>query len=578
MSLYKNLYTYYDSGFAQAIVNHFPDWTRARTSKDSIAYKFATCYGPYFDDVFRQIQAIKQNNYISTCDTKFDGVIYTTDIPYNFLLTYKASSGKVLYYPPEIEAQLGADAIDVEVVGDLEDLLKALPTRISLGSDSYDVIDVVEPTAIEDLSTATINDIEYDNWLYLTVQGGTDYGTVNDIRFFYPASVVIDGELHKQVSRTEGKVYFADNVARTWQRYHSVDSIAVDNIDSDALLTISSWGFNLPWLSEISSELYTINGKNPLFYTLEVDSNKSILHYNIRESSNIQLQRQGIAAMISQFSSYLCDEAGEDIELNDIGKLDNSDLIFGVDDDTLYVFDTYIPASTNQYIKAALKLRTIDTHIGLEIKPLTRTSFLIDEPIVFTTKQKTPMSRVSRGIRVRLYSVDESGAKTYLNSAGATVTADNAWRYNDISVRGTIDWLEKRWTASLDSYGYRAFVLETQYLQPNPHPVTNVHVDKTEYDVLVVSVNKKNALVQFDLDEDIVPVSGITFDFNQKLWVKSDADDKAYGINLHYDVALIDYKLYKVYFRELYDNINSITANTDVNNPGQVPTSPIEVP
>jgi hypothetical protein len=429
----------------------------------------------------------------------------------------------------------------------------------------YNVHPVIEQVLVEDLSTVSIQDVELPNWLYATVTDGVSFGTSDDITSFYPATVAIKGLHKKDVVVEEGRIFYCNDIARTWNIFADIEELDVQNIEATASIEIDSWGFNRDFLLERAISFSTAQGTFPLYYALSnegVSDSRSLLSYRIRETDSIQLQRQGFASLNTVFSVYLTDIDNNHIVLNDIAKLDQSDLLFAVSDTKLYVYDTYVPALINRTILKEYKSRTTDVHIGLEVYPDSRRRFTIGQEIILRTMNKAPVARFSKPVRVRLSRINESGTRVYLDKSGTTVSADNAWRYSDLFDRGTSEWKEKKWHTSLPSIGEYAFTLETQYLNRVDHPITERSVERKEYDVVPVCVTSKQALGEYNLSAGIQPAKGVTFDFNGNLWIRSENDgNTAHRTRLIYDYCLIDYQTYKLYFREQYNSVVSITSN-----------------
>lgn len=563
--LSKHISTTHNSFYAQKMANSFSPDSRARNSKDSLVYKILNTFAFYIEDTYRYLRKNRLNMYVATYDAFDDGVLYSCNIPRKFLFEYEQLDNRIIYYAPQVVASDGDTSFTLEVVDDLEELYRAKPTRISLSNVNYSVTDIVENTVVSDLSSATINDIPISNWIYVTLSNGTNYGTTDNKSFFYPASITLTGLTSKDTVESEGSIFYSDDIIKTWKRFADLEEIEVENVDSSTMVKIDSWGFNRDYILERTYSYSRKSDRTPLslYYAIgddeEATGSRTKLKYQVRETNTIQLQRQGYASLVEEFGLYLVDEDSNHVVLNDITKMEMSEWLFATDDNNLYLYDVFIPSITSEKVLAELKTRTIDPHLALDMTPLPTDLLEINKSYTFATHNKYPLSQFGKPVRVRLYVVDENGSKTYYDKSGSSVSAADAWRYNELRNRGTTKWNEKKWSLSFSSLGSYAVVLETDFLNRNQHPVDNINNTITEYDVINLQVGYKTPLKQFAWPDSIQPVKGITFDHDSNLWARSTSSgNKAHKINLHFDQCLIDYEAYRLYTKENYNEISSI--------------------
>lgn len=571
MTLYNNLADYYDSFYTQKIVNSMPEWARGRLYKESVSQRLTSSFAMYIEDLYRGMRREFANHFVSTCQTDLDGLVYTAQIPDNFLFTYRDTTIGTQYLAPIITASDGVLNYVLTILEDLEDLDRAIPTRLTLDTSlSYEIANVVDEVLVDSLSLATINAIEYPNWLFLTIANGVDFGSTVDASFFYPSFAEVFGQQLKGPNKREFRTFFSNDIMRTVSIFLDIEAISLSNTDSTATIKIDPWGFNLNYLLERGSTYTNVQGTYALYYKLGDDfstsglSNRSVLEYCRRESTAVNLLRQGYDSVDLEVPLYLLDSNSLPLDLNDIAKHDFADRLYAVSDTKFYIYDTYVPAITDSYILEDLSHRIVEPHMVLEPTPIpTKRFYKVGETVTLRSHAVNRISRLSKPGRVRVSYRNSSTSRVYIDKVGNSVTAEASWRYDSLRNRGTLAWVEKKWKFTIPDIKNYVFTLEVEYLQPNYSSITdNDNISRVEKDVLPILVGGKLPLVSLDIPVAQRPATGVTVDFEGSIWIKSEATSpaEAYQIDLHYDYCLVDYDGNLIYMREPFTEIVSVVS------------------
>jgi len=551
----------YESFSAQKMANSYPAWTRVRNDESSLGRRILSAPAIYLEDIGRYNRSEHYGRFAPTVDACNPGIYYYTDIPSALQRNYVEHLGEATrsdYYLQALRPP--SSPIDLTVVNSLEVFESATPTRLSDSGISHTVGYVIE-SEIGALASATIQDIEHPNWLHYIISDGTSFGDTADPRFFYPTTVYCEGLLEKDTVEGEGRMFFCNDISRTTKIFADIESIDVDNIDSTAKVIIDPWGFSLDYVLDRSISISVPERRTPtaLYYKLETTAYGSALVYCTRETDDIHVQRQGFSSFSDRHVSYLLDTSGTPVTVHDIAKMDMDHRIYAVSDNTLYVFNSCIPAVqlTDTAQQDTLIQRTSEPHVGIETVPLSNMPYRVNTPVTFRTRLKFPISSFTKPVRcrfgVKIDSVSGVDTTYFLRDGSEAATAEDAWRYGPISERGTSAWSDLKWTVTFTNIGKAAYFLETQFLNKPPHPVSGVNVNRTEFDVIYAGPMSTVALAEIALP-NIGTANGITFDHNNDLWIKTDQIG-AHKINMHYDVALFDYDANRIYFRENYDSV-----------------------
>tara|TARA_R110002020_G_scaffold268819_3_gene484127 strand:- start:76175 stop:78319 length:2145 start_codon:yes stop_codon:yes gene_type:complete len=570
----------FESFYTQKMANSFPLWSRIRNDPISIGQRVIGSFAPYIEDLFRLIRREKSDTFVNTIDAYFAGMVYAAEIPYTITPIYLETIRGSIRDNHPIKATHGSIGdIDLLIAEDLEQFQNITPSRISMSSESYDV-DYILNSTVENIGSAAINEIPHANWIHMIVRNGQSFGDFTDEDAAYPASIMVEGLLKKDIESYEARVFLTNDIARTRKIFADIESVEVDNIDPDATIYIDSWGFNLPHILDRAVSYSIPESRRPrsLYYSLETDSNdRSLLIYNTKILDDVVLQSQGLSGFNDQQVAYFVEESDpgsdfsyEHLKINDIAKMDMDLRIYAVSDNNLYIFESLIPAFTNEVEmnQQIMEMRTTSPHVGLEMKPLSLRNFRIDEAITLSTRLKVPVSSFTKPVRCRIGYEGPDSNFIYLKENGTTtVNGDDAWRYNPISERGTSKWSEIKWKFQLSQgpVGMIPIFLETQFLNNVSHPVRGIETNKIEYDLMFIGHSYLKSVAKFPLSSSLIPATGITFDSDNHLWIKSLATGSAvaHRVNLHHDIALFDFDANRMYFREEYDDVTVGEATID---------------
>lgn len=518
------------------MINAFPEWSDARSDEQSLAFQVTNVMGVPLQKLDEQLLKIGRNYFLTTANLDEIDLVYKFELPLSFQFqTDETDPSFTVNVEPTVSGLIGNIWYTVSGTArnDIESFwYDSVPSRMSSTVTESGNHIVLSGVDLDTTPFSTFdNDPHIPGRLLVTISGGSQFLSIENNQ---PARgmVILEGVTRKGTEESETLIFLYNDTKQTVKEWKELTSASVFGITPDtAVLSIRSAEFNFgPYRDFYNLEWSVGNEKIDTFWNVGVSAQGT---YTLDQIRYVSDQFDNLLAGLTEKevvrSTEILTSSGTVFTPLDLAVQPFSNKVWVCSSDKLFLFDTdmHYPSMRQMAKKQYDSITSIDPDGYHKV---------LDDEVELSYLFRRPIKEVARH---RVSVKNPSGTRNgILNSTLVSITSD-FWRYGQVSERemGKSDILQ------LTIRGDYVFTLET------------IFVDGTNaIDEVVVSVESKEALAEFDLDFTAV---GLSFDSDQKLWVLDNAGIK-HRIDLAYDIMLVDYDQKVIYFREQYEDIEVI--------------------
>jgi hypothetical protein len=496
------------------------------------------------DDLAQQADKIYANWFFPTSVVSDIDVFYATELPGSYTFTIDSEDvTESLYVPPVVSGVVGDTAYSVAAIdsNDIEGFwYTCQPDRISVTTSVIEnhllASGRVQDSPLPILTNSGLAHVP--NRLYITVSGGDTYVELQDQQIIRYGLVQLHGVSREGLEVSEQLPFLHDETQSTIYDYESLNpsGVSVYGVDPNtATVSVMSAQFNMADYPVNYNLDETVNREEmALSWGLGVTvSGYSTLDLRRYYTDDLELRMSGFSGKYAWFRQELLDTAGGRLVLNDIAIEPYSNRVWGVSNDTLYIFST----DTTYFDLSVLDKKDYDAASVIEPSSY---YVLLGEDVELDYVWKRPTVGM---LKHRVWVQKPDGNKFSLED-GIEVTYHtdaSSWVFGEPTMRQ----IRASETYTTTQRGQYLYCLEVAYTD-----------DTTSIDKRVVSVISKQAVAEYSVSSLGMSSTalGIDFDSEYKLWIM-DANGTKYQLGLHYDIMILDYNRKIVYFREGYDQV-----------------------
>lgn len=517
---------------SQAMADLLPANFRMRLDPFSVGQQFLTGAAIHLEHLREQIQHFSDGHFLSTAPLNTLDVVYTVFLGADFQFQPDLSDPRrVSYRVPFIRGLHQGKIYPVTVVpsNNLEGLEKALPTRI--GSDKTITLgpEVLPPTPVAALGTASLQPLSVPGYIYITLQGASQRGVFHRGQLFL-AQVYLRGITTKGTVEEETLEFPANLTMRSRHRYKELLGVQARYIVPETA-TIAVSGAEHHFAAHLDQELVLpVNRQEQyVIWTLED---------GILTSSYTALAGEKEVILQPHLRWQLVDDTGEPL-------IEEADF-------------TLVPR--RPWLAVLYQNRLLFYHKLLEYPPLERLELLTRRTDGCLLTIEADRFCYLPGETLEVRALATAKARQILRYRWEVAPPGGPWEIYrpDASLQlvplppGDTPWLSGLdgpapvyYHLPLDQPGWWGIALTATYADGS-----------TSTDVRLVGALQKAPMTSFDLTDVITDADRIFADSDERLWVAADTEAKR--LVLITDAALVDYDNKLIFLKESYDAIEVI--------------------
>jgi len=532
------------SWVTQRLANRFPPYTRAHLLGQSTAQQMLEPIGQGVEDRYWWQRYNQGNALLATSDINQISGIRRLTLPPTLQWRTRHDPDSIVYFDPTlVTGSLNGSWITLSQAenNSLEEFWYGVPTRISIAGESKPHIQVLSPTLVSLLGSASLTAPKIPGRLWVVLTGNDKF--LRNYKGTLTRAVVELRGIDIYGKEAKERIPFAFNGALLTKVFWAdVDTVLTEYIDENAYIQID-------WLSVSQSEVM-----DPA--ALHIDSQReSIRFYSLGErdygSTLKHLVHAGLTLLDVQVNGdvknkvreiELLDSSEENVSLSSFALWPRRRWIVGTDGSNVHFFvpDLSIPDLS------VLNERT--SEVVLQIEALYEWMTKGD-----TVRLGSNLTRPHIQVHRTRWSVKKpDGTRVGLSPGGVEIAySESAWVPNTTGAKINQTGFQGYQTDyTMDQTGQYTFYLESTISDVLRETATAV----IQTDVRVIMCANDVAQASVELPVSVSNVSLIGFDSYHRPWVV-DENGTAHRINFHHDVYLIDFDNKYMYFREDYDEI-----------------------
>lgn len=537
---------YYYSTNTQGLANYMPTWAKGRYDKYSNFQQILNPAGLVLEDIDKKIQGDLSNYFLQTANYNELSLLHQVKVGGDFeFKTVILDDGTSLNVPPEAVAKSGITNFYpmAEFTNSVKDFYytkladRIDETKVSLESN---IIKAKSPAQFN--KEPVSKKLERFGTVCINIEDGKSFAELDNTGSELSILVCrITGlSIHKQKQVEELSIIDNDNYF-TKKRWRQIDSIQFINIPNGSDVNYTLQYFEEPgsYKSDAFRHTDADGTTKPAYWSLTSNDYGTVLteHVLLKEAVDDVIATLGQKTEVQEYE--LMDVDGQThLDLRDIASDRFSNLLYGVDDEYLYVFD---------------KREEYPTIVQDLPKNTGETQFVID---VFADE------------------LARQGASKVVELAGIQLVVGKQVNRYVFSMRkpdGTELYIKEDGTTTTDQAEATVYV-PTDEFQVKTKPITLDLVDVGDYlmrisvqyldgssdiDAKIVRIKTKAALVKYKMYRLLFgsPVKNIIHDYDGDIKVYDEAG-YLHSLRLVKDNMLIDYENGQVFFNEGYDEVN----------------------
>jgi hypothetical protein len=536
---------YYLSWMTQRLANRAPEYTQARKWSWSTVQQILNPVGLEIERTYKQLVEERNNIFLSVTNIDLLDKLYRLELGIGMEFnTTSSDDGIDIYVPPTVYATINGieHEITIAAKNDIESLVyTAVPSRLEYGEESYSYLSVIPRMTISELADATPNELPIPGHLYITLHGNTTWEYRGRSQIYYP-KVYIKGVTRKGVNHQEAIPVRYNGTFRSIYQWESIEEVFTSYIDEDAELTVEVLPFDVETKLDLRNLLVPPSGAESWrFLRLGTKSFGSVLVSEGFTVSDFDVIRMGFSELDYEYEIELHDENGDPITLNAMAIKPNTDYIYAISNDKLYVYTAKLPYPD----LTVLEPWSPDTKMDLYSH---RWIYTRDDTVSIKT-DILDLSNVPWKYRWTLREPD--GTTWYLGMDGSKwSTTIDAWIVNPKWEQA--GWTEQTMELSADDAGVYIVTLECLYSNISNQGKDYVLTTRFLYYVPVIEPE-----VSIDLPAELNSATNVAFDSDGRLWFYVSGD--IYLSNVFHDYFIADYEQRAVWMRENYTSVRVVT-------------------
>jgi len=527
----------------QAVANYLPDWTKARYDKYSNFQQLINPSCKFLQEVEDSLFKQTASYFVQSSNMNQLGTLYKVELGGDFeFQTTVLDDGTSLQIPPDVNAikEITKYNPPVEFQNNIESFFyDKLPTRLDESKFSIsDLVIKAKTLATDDLYLID-KDLERDGYLTIIIEDAVQFTQIknNDFKFVFCR---ITGESREKKPQIEDLVIIDNDPYFTSKLWRKIDTIQFINLPDQANLHFTI-DHARPLRAFVADSFSNIGGEDTdktSFWKLEDTVYGSVLQQWVI----LEVNAEDIISSLGQkdlvMESELLDiDNTTNLNLIDIDVDKFNNLIYGIDNNYLYIFDkreSYptivkdLPPS-NGSANFIINLDADQLGRGDTVKGITMNCV---QKIIGETVAQYRLS-IKRPDNITEYLLLD-GTKTTDKDLGVNLGDETA-----------VQLISSIFSYDLDIFGDYLIKLETIYKD-----------GYSDIDAKIVRVNKKRALIKYKLERLLndATISRMFTDFDQQLKIL-DSNNELHSIRFVRDNVLLDYSNSVLYFSEAYDEI-----------------------
>jgi hypothetical protein len=538
--------TYYLSWMTQRLANRAPEWTHARRYSSSVFQQLLNPVAQDIERINKQLIEERNNIFLSSADINLIDRLYYLELGVGMEFTITdPGDGIILYTPPTVYADINGTEYQLTIAenNDVESLCySALPSRIEYGETTYVYNEVIPRTTVSELGDITPGDINVPGYLYVTLRGNTIWEYIVNNKIFYP-KLFIRGTTRKGTELQEAIPLRYNGTFKTINQWKEVTDVFVSYLDDTAEITLEVLPFDRDTQLDTYNLIVPASGiESWRFLRLEEKTWGSTLVSEGFTVSSFDVIRKGYDTLDYEWEMELQDSSSNPITLTAITLKQNTNHIFAIDEDNLYIYDSRLPYPD----LTGWTPDSVDTKMDLWSD---RWIYARDDSITIHT-DIIDVSQVPYKIRWGIK--DPDGSEYYLLEDGTRISissSTNAWIGNTRWETG--DWKEQQMDLTALETGVHIVTLESFYADPNNQANNFTYTTKFVYYVPAATPQHTIAL-----PSSLQNSSNIAFDSDGRLWFYDNSNILLSDI--YYDYFLADYEKNTVWLRENYSSVRVV--------------------
>ena len=536
--------TYYLSWITQRLANRAPEYAHARRWSWSVMQQMMNPISRDIERVTKQLTEERNNIFMSAANMSLMDRLYFLELGIGMEFTVlKEEDGATIYQPPTVYATIDDNEYEISIAprNDIESLFyEAIPSRIEYGEESYIYTEVIPRCTIAELAATTPSDLPIHGHLYVTIRENTTWEYRGRSRIYYP-KVYIRGVTRKGTDLEEAIPIRYNGTFRTINQWKSVEEVFVSYLDETAEISIGVLPFDRDTALDTRNLLVPASGSESWrFLRLEDASWGSLLVSEGFTTGDFDTIRMGMDTLDYEYKIELHSAAGDPVVLVAMAQKPNSDYVYAVDNNNLYVYMAKLPYP--------------DLTILERESPDTKMDLYSDRWIYSfgdTATIKTDILDVSNvPWRIRWTLQEPDGQKYYLKADGSKwPTTIDAWIDNEQWERSL--WTERLMNIEVQQTGIYILTIECLYSDER-----NPSKDFTLTTRFLFYVPVLEPEIVIPLPAELCGATNIAFDSDDRLWLKVGGD--IYAANVYHDYFLADYEKKTVWLREDYTSVRVV--------------------
>lgn len=534
---------YYYSSMTQSVANYFPEWSKTRFDKYSNIQQLVNPLGNNLELVSDFLRKQNANTFIQTCNLNELSVLHKIELGRDYpIKQLVAESGDSYFVQPEIKAI--QDITEYDLFAKPENSFKEfyynqLPTRIDNERDQLDQVSIVEDVIIGASKTSIDYELKKARELYLVVSE-FESSIQRESNYIRLIKVRVNGINEFDDKSSEDIPILRDRPLQTKKKWKTVSSVELIDAKTETVkLSIFKVPPNHSITEDFKRDITVSDTIETVFWGMDLRTDCTILQKRHERGRDILevLRNGGQTDVVHEF--HLMDIDGvTNLNLIDFTIDPFTNLVYGIDNDYLYIFD-----KREEYSRLVKQLPGNNGTADLVLE-MEQDNMGLDEngekEVVFKVIHRKPGTTV---VKYRIIITKPDGSQVFLDRNG-NLTTDLAAATILIDQKDVI-LEEKQYAIILKDCGEYLFEVEALY-----------RGGKTSIDKQIYVINKKAALIKYKLErimDGANPIS-ISYYADQKIKI-FDSKNVLNSLVLHKDGVMIDYDDKVLYFVEDYDSV-----------------------
>jgi len=533
---------YRRSWITQRILNRAPEWTRARRSPVSVAQQICNVPALEIEETSKKLEEERDNFFLSTCDPTLLDHVYKIDLPGRFEFNQEEDQNRwSVYYSPSVWGEIDGSYVSISQANrnNVESLFYGVvPTRVGYGEQSEVWEEVLPPTKVSGVSSASPATMVLEGPLYVTLKNNTVWSEeYNDIVYFTKVRLKGTGLLREDIE--EIIPLRLNGTYQTRNHWKTLDEFEILHASEDATVSVSVFPFReAPVANDREIAVGSDGVERTRFYSLYSYSWGSTLiakRYLVDTEEQVRL---GLNLKTIDYEMELHDGELGNVSASAFVFKPHSDWVYVVDDTYLYVYDYRLPSPSTEYLGES----SGDSRMAIRLD--NDKYFYTREDEVSFSSRVLEYTSIPFATRWTLVWNDGTEYRIGLDGSLWSTSSQEGWIYNDNWDSGK--WEDQKITlSSVGLPGTYVIKLEAKY-EENDEVVTRT----TKEAFSVPSIDPEAKLM---LPVELKGARDLGIDGQGRLWFYNGTS--VLLADLYYDYFIVDFQEKRVWMREQYPSV-----------------------